>query len=103
MKIEAVEPKKSWNIKKIVAFIILIFIGLGIVAYFAWQLVTFSNRIRSNWSELQFAFEKPAIVKAIRTEYQEKQTKLEKEITERQKSAEDKLVEEVVTQMSGKK
>ena len=63
----------------------------------------FGSKVKSAWPEIQFALEKPVIVEAIRTEYQEKQNQLEKEMTERQKSAEDRLVEEVVNQMKGKK
>lgn len=90
------EPKIVWK------QIIPIAISIALLIFVGFQAVVYSLKVRSAWSEIQFALDKPKIIKAIRVEYQDRQNRLEKDITERQKSAEDKLVEEVVNQMQEK-
>jgi len=83
------------NIKKtLIAIILLVLIGgLG------WQILMFGKQVASRWEEIKFAFNKPNIVSVIREDYNAKQTKLDQSFLIKDKSAEDKLVEEVLSKL----
>uniref|UniRef100_A0A6M3IFT6 Uncharacterized protein n=1 Tax=viral metagenome TaxID=1070528 RepID=A0A6M3IFT6_9ZZZZ len=94
-----VEPKKKdrakINFKKIiVTIIILLLAGL-----FTLKVVSFVNQVSSRWDQIVFAYNKPAIVSAIKKDYDIKQAKLEQSFLIKDKSAEDKLIEEVVSKL----
>lgn len=77
-------------------------IVLFALAYGAFNFGLFLNNVFRNWQEIKFAYNKPAIVKHMREDYQKKQTTLDSSFTNPQpapKSGEEQLVEEVVDKL----
>jgi len=95
------EPKdgeSKFSIKKVLSIFIisaLIFFTLGIIVF---QTRSFSNKLLASWDEIKFAYNKPALVKTVRQDYEEKQNKLDQSFLN-PKSTEDKIVDEVVKRL----
>ena len=79
--------------------IILGLVVLSILGYFVFQTTLFGLKIKTAWPEVQFALDKNSVVKVLRESYQEKQAKLEKSFLQKQKTAEEKLLEAVAEQI----
>lgn len=89
-----VEPKKPSvpvNYKKIIISVIFILL----VAIVLIVISSFGKKVADRWDAIQFAYEKPAIIQAIRKDYIIKQTKLDQSYVASQ-SAEEQLINEVV-------
>lgn len=70
-----------------------------ILGYGALQFKGVYDKASKNWEEIMFAYEKPAIVKTIREDYEKKNKKLEQSFLLREKSPEDQLVDAVVKKL----
>lgn len=55
--------------------------------------------IFKNWSEIIFAIKKPAIVKSIRVNYENKQKQLEESFFKTEKTSEEKLIDAVTQEL----
>ena len=86
------------HLKRIIAVIIL----LAIFTYMFLQVGFFINTVATNWTEIEFAMEKPAIVKIVRQDYQTKQSKMEQSFLKPEKSSEEQLVNAVVEKLQSK-
>lgn len=86
---EKTEPK-NWGLK--FAKYSIFFVAAIIVLCF---LGTMGYKIFLSWREIMFAVEKPKIVQAVREDYETRQKNLEKALSTRQKSAQDKLLESI--------
>ena len=87
-------PAINWS-----KILLLVLAGI-IVAFLGFQIVLFGVRVRAAWTELEFAFTKPNVV---RESYQEKQIALEKSFLQKQKTAEEKLLEAVADEINSAK
>lgn len=83
--------------------IILLVIGGVVLAYIIFQATFLGLKVRAAWSEIEFALEKPNVVRVVRESYQEKQTYLERSFLQKQKTAEDKLLEAVADEINAAK
>lgn len=90
---------KSFPVMKWLSFTLLFLVVLGVLAYGGLKAKGAIDSVSSNWSEIQFAMEKPELVKAMREDYRSKQAKLDKEFTTSEKTSEEKLVDEVVKRL----
>jgi hypothetical protein len=79
---------------------ILIGLFIGAVGFYAFcKCNAIYTQIKTNWSEIKFAYEKPEIVKAIRESYQKKQAALDASFKEEKKTAEQQLLEAVAAKV----
>ena len=90
-------PAINWS-----KILLLVLAGI-IVAFLGFQIVLFGVRVRAAWTELEFAFTKPNVVRVVRESYQEKQIALEKSFLQKQKTAEEKLLEAVADEINSAK
>lgn len=88
--------KKGLIVSSIV-FGIISFIFIGIVAF---QIYTVASGIRTNWSEIQFAYQHPAIVKVIENDYNEKEQVIEASYGVQRQTAQDQLIQSVTSQLN---
>lgn len=78
--------------KKYFIFFLLIITPLLILSYLVLSLKPF-------WSEIQFAIQKPSIVKHVREDYQNQQQKVDQSFLKSSKSSEQALIDEVVSKL----
>lgn len=90
---------KSFPLVKWLSFTLLFFVVIGVLAYGGLKAKGAIDSVSNNWSEIQFAMEKPELVKAMREDYRAKQAKLDKDFMTKEKSAEEKLVDSVVKKL----
>lgn len=83
-----------------------IFLGLSlalvvvvIIGYGFFQCKSFYEKVSTNWNEIRFAYDKPQLVQTMRLEYERRQADLEADFTKREKSSQDKLIDELVGQI----
>lgn len=84
---------------KTLAFIV----AIAILIFFGLQVNGFFQRVRANWDEIAFAYQKPNVVKAVRENYYKKLNNIEQEITSPQPTAEEELLREVIEQLKQSK
>lgn len=98
------EPKKD-NVTESVAFkkkkwiAVMVILGIFITGALFMQTKGFFSKVSASWDEIKFAYQKPALVRTIREDYEDKQEKLDQSFLKREKSSEDKLVDEVVRRL----
>lgn len=95
------EKDKSTSHKKPILFGligIVLLITLGTVAFF---MGSFINKVYNSWDEIKFSYEKTEIVRAVRDDYTTRQVEMEKSLMQREKTSEQKLIDEVVKQLKG--
>jgi hypothetical protein len=90
-------PNIKWG--RILCGFTLALVLLSIIAYAVMQINDFYSKVRSSWSEIRFAYEKPEIVGAMHVEYDKRKEALDKDFMKKEKSSEEKLIDEVVGQM----
>lgn len=76
------------------ALVVVLIIGYG---YFKCKNIY--DKVSTNWSEIMFAYEKPQLVETMRMEYERRQAELEADFTKREKTSEEKLIDELVGQI----
>lgn len=83
----------------------LALVSLLLIAGLAYvQINSFYIKLQSSWEEIEFAYSKPELVKALRVEYTSRAEELDKSFMALEKTAEQKLIEEVTSQLkNGKK
>jgi hypothetical protein len=93
--------RKTLNMKlgRIVSGLTLALVLIAIIGYGFLQCKSFYNRVQSSWDEINFAYQKPNLVKAMRVQYETRQEKLEAEFTRQEKSSQDKLIDEVAAKL----
>lgn len=74
-------------------------IAIVIVGVLLVQGKGFYDKISSSWDEVKFAYQKPSVVRTVREDYQGKQAELEQSFLKKEKSSEDKLVDDVVKRL----
>lgn len=84
--------KKGWKIVGILFVLIL----LAIVGYFGYSK---SKVYISNWDTIQFAVEKPNLVRNLKADYASKSAQLEKSYSQKEPTVEEQLLQQVVNQM----
>lgn len=96
---EQKSPNFPWG-KLLLGVTLALVMGL-IILYTGLKCKNIYSRAQNSWQEMQFAYEKPNLVKAMRIQYETRQQKLEDEFTRREKSSQDKLIDEVVGKLEG--
>ena len=66
-----------------------------IVVYGGFQVKGVYDRVHANWQELRFAYDKPEFVRVVREDYEKKQSDLDQSFKQREKTAEQKLLDAV--------
>lgn len=93
------EEGKPFSYRKLLRMIVLLAVvslALGLVIV---QGKGFYTKVSESWEEIMFAWQKPHLVETLRKDYETKQQKLEQSFLIREKSSEDKLVDEVVKRL----
>lgn len=93
------EIKKPKKWKRNIFISILFLIIIIIIAYFGFKFFSFVGRVSSNWREIEFAYEKPTLIRSIREDYQKKQNELDNSFLKKQQTAQEKLLEEVANKL----
>lgn len=86
--------KKGLIITSIV-FALLSVIFIGIIVFEAFIVVA---GVRDNWSEINFAYQHPAIVKVIENDYNKKEQAIEASYGQQKQTAEEQLIQSVTSQ-----
>lgn len=97
-----VSKKKVGKIQ-IVSYSVFFLLLLTMFLYVGFQMFTTFDRIKGNWTEIQFAYSKPAIVKIIRQDYEKKTTAIEQSYGEKKITAQDRLINAVSDQLNQSK
>ena len=89
--------KRDGSIKfgSIAIAVVLSLFVVGTVVYGAVKINKIYSQVKTNWEEIKFAYDKPVLVKAIRTQYETKQLALDASFTQEKKTAEQELIEAV--------
>lgn len=71
---------------------------LGVIVFLVgWQLFSAFKYVATSWPEIQFALEKPALVKSIREDYRSQQKSFEESFLKNNKiNNEDAIVDKVL-------
>lgn len=96
---EPAKTGKSFNWTKWLLFILVFVMVIGTLTYAGFKVKGVTDSISRNWDEIRFAMEKPELVKTLREDYQNKQAKLDKDFMTKEKTSEEKLVDEVVKRL----
>ena len=97
-KIEKAEPLKiPW--KKV----LLSLFGILLVGLVLFIVKTRVDAIYAVWDELQFAYEKPNVVKSVRLRYEQGEKDLDDSFLKKDKTAEEKLIDELTKQLQESK
>ena len=93
----SLQKPSSWDgtAKKSIKF----FFFFVIVGYILTQIFGFTQVMVKNWDEFKFVYNKPNLVKTIRQDYEKKQSDFDKVFLQKDKSSQDKLLEEVLKQL----
>ena len=91
------QTKRNW--KPSLKGFIKVFSSIIIIIITVFWLGKTVESVASNWDIITFSISKPEMVRAIKLNYEEKVKLIEKQITTTEKTAEDKLIEEVVNQL----
>ncbi len=103
--IEVLNPQHAsvnfkWKIAKTI-LTIFVLICVGAILLQGFFLAT---SIINRWDAIQFAYEKPSVVGAVKKDYESKQVKLDQSYAQpATQSAEEKLVDEVVKKIQESK
>jgi hypothetical protein len=98
--IQVPDPKhESLNLKWKAVKSILFFITFLCLAFILLQVFTLINNISGRWEEIKFAYEKPAIVKSIKKDYDTKQSKLDQSYVQPNKNPDQKIIDEVIAKI----
>ena len=76
---------------KLVAAVVII----AILLYVGFQLFGFITKVATNWNEIQFAYEKPAVVHAVRVQYDSKAVALDSQFTAGKPSEQDQVLKQI--------
>lgn len=87
-------PRLSTIVKALVVFVLVV-----VLSIFVLQVVIESRKFYKHWNEIKFAYEHPEIVKSVRTDYETKQQELNQAFLRREKTSEEKLIDEVVSRL----
>lgn len=85
----------SFSMKKSIFFTISILLIIGAFIQGAILL----DRVTKSWDEIVFAYSKPNVVKTLRLDYLNKQRALDQSFSVKEKTSEQKLIDEVVKQL----
>lgn len=98
-----VNPSSPINKSKWILGLVGLLLLISIIGYASFSLKLFADKVIANWDNLKFTWEKPNIVQATRIRYASESAKLEESFSNKEPSAEDKLLDEVTNQLkSGK-
>jgi len=89
------QPSKPINVHALIGKLVLIVIFLIILGYALVNLFGFVTRVVQNWQELQFAYNKPAIVKAVRTQYESKALSVDEQFSSNKPSQEALMLKQI--------
>lgn len=101
-KKEVEVQKREFNFGKFFATLFLTFAVALILLLGFFYVRSIYQRVRANWNEIKFAYEKPEFVKTIREDYETKQNDLNKSFTTREKTPEQKLLDAVAEKVQEK-
>lgn len=90
---------KKYFISTILPVIIVIIVFGGLSFY----LSKVHGPLSPNYDLFEFSRQKPELVRALKTRYEEEIKKVESNLLKTEKSAQDKLIEEVTNQLDPKK
>ena len=90
---EEPKTKKSWG-GRIMVLISLVILGFG-----AFWFYSFASTVFKNWEELEFAMEKPALVKNIRTDYEQQQKKVDQSFLQKEESEDERITKLVLKKL----
>lgn len=96
---EPAKQGKPFNWMKWLLFTLMFAMVISILVYGGFKVKGVADSISGNWNEIRFAMEKPELVKTLREDYQSKQAKLDKDFMTKEKTSEEKLVDEVVKRL----
>ena len=85
----------TFDVRRLLSLSLALVVTVGILTFFAFQIKWFYD----NFEEVKFALKKPNIVKMVREDYEKKQKELEQSYTRKDKTSEQKLIEEVVKKL----
>ena len=91
--------KSGISFSKIFSLIVILLAFL----FLLFQAYIITVKTVAAWPEIQFAYTKPELVHAIRTEYQTKEAALNKSLSQTQETAQEKLVNTVVNKLQQSK
>lgn len=100
-KNEKTPHTKNWG--GTFGWIILILLCLVFVGYLLLKGLLFVKNIKDSWKELQFTFTHTRIIKVIREDYEKKQAELDESFSNREKTAEERLIDQVVEELTAPK
>ena len=87
------------NLRKIIGVTIALVIIVTIIAYSFVQVKGFYDKTANSWDELVFSWQHPNLIQSLREDYQQKQKELEESFLKKEKSAEQKLLDEITEQL----
>ena len=102
---KVVEPKSEGfslpkiNVFKLVVSFTVLVIVTGALTFALLTANSSISRVRANWEEIKFAYDKPALVKVVRQDYETKQQSLDDSFLTREKDPKDELIEAVVSKV----
>lgn len=93
------QTKSNIPWKRIVLSLFMFLIALVSVGYVGWQAMGLYQRVSGRWQEIVFAYNKPELVRGMRVDYVKRQEDLDRSFLKKEKTAEEKLLEEVANQL----
>lgn len=98
------DGKKKVNKALVTTMSALIIVLFALAAFTGMQAYTVYSNIKANWNEIMFAYEKPAIVKLIRKDYEKKVSQVDSSYAaSKQQTPEEKLLNAVSDQLQSSK
>ena len=89
---------KPFGLGKIFKFSLALVIVVLIVAFLAFKV----NDLTKNWDVVSFSLTKPELVRSLKENYASKSAELEKSFLNREKTAEQKLIEQLTEELKSK-
>ena len=102
-KVITEQPKEKVVKKSIKGKLVWGLVSMLIIIYFVFQGIGIVNKVLKTKDEISFAYNKPALVRVLREQYEQKQQELDKSFTIKEKSSQDKLLDAVTDQLQGSK
>ena len=91
---EKIAPIKIPFKKVLLTIVTIVVVGLVLFA-----IKTRVDAICAVWDELQFAYTKPNVVKAVRLKYEQEQKNLDASFGKQEKTSQEKLIDELTKQL----
>jgi len=90
--------------KEIKKFPLKKWLSVGVLSIIVFgSIFVFLQTLEKNWDVINFAIDKPEIVRAVKINYEGKVKAVEEQLIKTEKTPEDKLIETVLDQLDPKK